>query len=107
VCKYFICFLSLAAAFVFANDTTLRDPTRPIGAATSQVVVSQSSPLQLNSVLISPSRKVATINGQSLMQGQTIKGTDYQVVSIQKNAVTLKSGNTTRVLTMIESRVKK
>lgn len=105
--KFFVGITSLAVTLAFADDNALRDPTRPIGAAAHQAVASHPSSLQLNSVLISPSRKVATINGQSLMQGQTIKGTDYQVVSIQKNTVTLKSGDTTRVLTMIESRVKK
>lgn len=96
----------LFASTVVAEDQ-LRDPTQPIGGTVSNVNTNQPTTLQLNSVLLSPSRKVATINGQSLMQGQMLKGTDYQLISIQKNAVTLKSGDTTRVLTMVESRVKK
>lgn len=88
-------------------DEQLRDPTRPIGAISTITNVSQPTNLHLNSILLGSSRKVATINGQSLMQGQMVKGTDYQLISIQKNAVTLKSGSTTRVLTMVESRVKK
>lgn len=105
--KYCIYFIFLSASLALANEKQLRDPTRPVGLNPQQSVTGQPSALHLNSVLISPSRKVATINGQSLMQGQILKGTDYQVVSIQKNVVTLRSGDTTRVLTMIESRVKK
>lgn len=105
--KYFVFLLVLLASAVIADDGQLRDPTHPIGAVLNTTGVSQPTTLHLNSILLGASRKVATINGQSLMQGQMLKGTDYQLISIQKNAVTLRSGSTTRVLTMVESRVKK
>jgi MSHA biogenesis protein MshK len=92
---------------VFADAEKLRDPTMPMG----QQAASQHNPaavaLHLNSVLISSQRRVAVINGQALRQGEEIKGSGFRVVSIKTNSVTVQSNNATRVLSLIDSKVKK
>ena len=89
----------------FADE--LRDPTRPLRFVQAVNSNGQEIKLELNSILVGPNRKIAIINGQSLVQGQKLKGTNYQLVSIQKNSVTLTSGEARRTLTMVESRVKR
>ena len=91
---------------VVADTEQLRDPTTPLGqilATKENTVVA----LNLNSVLISSQRKVAVINGQALRQGEEIKGSGFRVVSIKKNSVTVQSHNTTRLLSLVDSKVKK
>lgn len=97
--------LMLTCAFAVANE--LRDPTRPLRFVQTVNSDGQEIKLELNSILVGPNRKIAIINGQSLVQGQKLKGTNYQLVSIQKNSVTLTSGEARRTLTMVESRVKR
>lgn len=91
---------------VFADAEKLRDPTMPMGQqAASQHPAAVA--LHLNSVLISSQRRVAVINGQALRQGEEIKGSGFRVVSIKTNSVTVQSNNATRVLSLIDSKVKK
>lgn len=98
-------FMMLVCASTFADD--LRDPTRPLRFVQAVNSDGQEIKLELNSILVGPNRKIAIINGQSLVQGQKLKGTNYQLISIQKNSVTLTSGEARRTLTMVESRVKR
>jgi MSHA biogenesis protein MshK len=105
VYKLFILLLFVASP-ILADTEKLRDPTMPMG----QVVATQANPevvLNLNSILISSQRRVAVINGQALRQGDTIKGSAFHVVSIKNNSVTVQSNNTTRVLSLVDSKVKK
>lgn len=103
--KLLVVFLLIASP-TFADTEKLRDPTMPMG----QLVATQANPevaLTLNSILISSQRRVAVINGQALRQGETIKGSAFRVVSIKNNSVTVQSNNTTRVLSLVDSKVKK
>ena len=99
--------LTLIALPVFSDAEKLRDPTMPLGGS----ITNQQNPgaiaLHLNSVLISSQRRVAVINGQALRQGEEIKGSGFRVVSINTNSVTVQSNNATRVLSLIDSKVKK
>lgn len=75
---------------VVAQQTQLRDPTRPLNyrAATSGAVE-----LELNSILIGENRKQAVINGQRLRESEFIKGTDgIRLRSIESQAVVLQQG---------------
>jgi MSHA biogenesis protein MshK len=102
-----LCFLLiLISASLIADAGKLRDPTTPLG----QSVATRDNPivaLNLNSVLISNQRRVAVINGQALRQGEEIKGSGFRVISIKTNSVTVQSANATRVLTLVDSKVKK
>lgn len=92
---------------VSATANELRDPTRPLHFSQSVNSTGQEIKLELNSILVGPNRKIAIINGQALTQGQMLTGTGYRLASIQKNSVTLTSGEARRTLTMVESRVKR
>jgi MSHA biogenesis protein MshK len=91
-----------------ADTGTMRDPTMPIGKSVS--VNSNNSAvvvLQLNSILISQQRRLAVINGQSLRQGDDIKGTGFRVTAIDAHSVRVQSNQTTRVLSLVNTKVKK
>lgn len=67
-----------AHSIVFAQD---RDPTKPLlGMATATETVRN---LVLESILISGSRKIAVINGQTAMQNQTVDGALIQTITAQ------------------------
>lgn len=84
-----------------AADTTasasnpVRDPTKPLGYAAAPGVAA-STGYTLSSVLISPQRKHAVINGVTLREGQVIPGSDGvtvkrispQTVVLQQNTKT-------------------
>jgi len=59
------------AGFVKA-ETALQDPTKPLRYSAAKKAAEMK--LVLNSVLISPHRKIAVINGQGLAEQDTIKG---------------------------------
>ncbi len=104
--KLYCALVLMMALPVVADTEQLRDPTTPLG----NVLATRENPtvvLNLNSVLISSQRKVAVINGQALRQGEEIKGSGFRVVSIKKNSVTVQSHNTTRLLSLVDSKVKK
>lgn len=79
-------------------DETLRDPTRPLGHVAREV--SGDAPLRLQSILYSDSRKLAYINGQALMEQETLAGTGIKVTRIYPDAVSLQQGSKTWRLTL-------
>lgn len=77
--------LAMLCAPVFAQNNGFYDPTKPPaaflpGAPTAASSATQEAPLVLQSVLLSPQRKAAIINGQSIALGQSIRG--YQLRSL-------------------------
>ena len=81
-----------------AHAQELADPTRPpasIESARDQDAAAASGPV-LQSVLISPTRKIATINGQVLKQGDRFG--DARVVKISENEVVLRNGREVQTL---------
>lgn len=80
-----------------AQAQTLPDPTRPaLGASQSGTVEESPGGPQLQSVLISPRRKLAVINGQTLHVGESFG--NAVVVKISAQEVVLKSGGELQVL---------
>lgn len=76
-----------------AHAETLRDPTLPLGHV-NQTYSTQEKPLQLQSVLVSDTRKVAYINGQQLREQDVIMGrSDIKVIRIETSGVTLQQGS--------------
>lgn len=73
----------------------LKNPSHPIDANLGAMKVKKSS-YTLQSVLISPKRQLAQINGELLNVGDTLGS--YKLVEISKNSATLRSAKGTLVL---------
>jgi len=85
----------------------LVDPTRPpshLGNKPS-IGIKSAPKWVLSSTLIAPARRLATINGKTLMIGQMI-GT-AKVISIEPTQVGLRAGGRPFVLNLLPSRIKK
>jgi MSHA biogenesis protein MshK len=95
---------SLAAGAALAQP--LSDPTRPPsreGAAELRQADVRGSRLQ--SVLISPARSVAVIDGRTVRVGERVG--DATVVSIAASEVTLQRGSGRETLTLLPARIDK
>lgn len=91
--KHLLVIVALAlAGGAIAED--LPDPTRPPAGYASGETVSVGPVLQ--SVLISPTRRIAIISGKTVKVGDKYEGT--RVASISDNEVVLKNGKTSQVL---------
>jgi MSHA biogenesis protein MshK len=88
--------LALAAATaVVAQSAGLSDPTRPPDAATAappsqDATGSAAAAPRLLSVLISPNRKLAVIDGRTVVLGERVG--DATLVQITETQVTLRRG---------------
>jgi MSHA biogenesis protein MshK len=94
---------ALALAGTASAQAALGDPTRPPNILPGAVVVGQGTPgadaaslPRLQSVLISPSRRVAVIDGRTVALGGNIGGAI--LVQIAETHVTLRTGGETTVL---------
>ncbi len=85
-----VAFTSTAAA------QTLRDPTRPPAAKGSAAGKSEPSAWVLQSVLISPERRYAIINGEVVALGGSIAGAE--LVAVAEERVTLRTHDGMRVV---------
>lgn len=99
-CRLLVSFLLLLAGS--AGAEALNDPTRPPARAPAPrpgaAVVVARERLVLSSVLISPERRVAVINGRALQVGERID--DAEVVAIDLQQVRLKRHTQTVTLTL-------
>jgi MSHA biogenesis protein MshK len=87
---------------VAAQDARLVDPTRPPQATSPAPGSDQARPApgpQLQSVLISPNRRVAVINGQTVRQGDRVG--DATVVKIDESSVHLRTGRSRQTLHLL------
>ena len=97
-----VCVLTaVAASPAAAAQATLPDPTRPPAASadegTRTAPAREGRPVhRLQSVLISPERKLAVIDGRTVLLGGRID--DATVVAITETGVTLRRGERTEVL---------
>jgi MSHA biogenesis protein MshK len=95
---FFCAFVALSSA----SAETLTDPTRPPAGFGQNVVQSEDfSAPQLQSILISPIRRIAIISGKALKAGD--KFGDAQLVAISENEVVLRSGKVWKVLKLYPS----
>jgi MSHA biogenesis protein MshK len=86
----------IALSLLFAASTSqaalaqpLRDPTRP-PSATALQETNEAAPSRLQSVLISPTRKIAVIDGRTVRLGERVG--DATLVAIAPSEVTLQRG---------------
>jgi MSHA biogenesis protein MshK len=94
------CGLTLTAMATFATAASLPDPTQPpaaliaTGNGNDEGVAAQRPLLQ--SVMISPARRVAIISGQTVALGGLYQGA--RLVRVGETEVVLRSGNETQTL---------
>jgi MSHA biogenesis protein MshK len=104
------CMLLLSVS-VLANETNgfdVRDPTTPLGHIAASVTTNGAQQFYLNSILISPQRKLAIINGSTLREGQTVPGSgNVKVQRISAQAVVLQQADQTWVLRLSPSIIKR
>ena len=98
--------LSLCLPGLQAEESALRDPTRPwpVNGYQAQQPRSTGS-YTLNSTLVSSSRRIAVINGQHVTEGQHIDGAI--VLRIGKYDVELQSPDKRITLKLVPDIVKK
>lgn len=90
--------LTALAGSAVVHAQGLSDPTRPpamIESASERDTSASSGPV-LQSILISPTRRIATINGQAFKPGD--KFGETRVVKITENEVVLRSGQEMQTL---------
>jgi hypothetical protein len=77
----------LLAVGVCAEETPARDPMQPFGSAVAAAAAQAASAPRfvLTGVLISPTRRVALVNGRPYTPGDTIDGAE--VVAVEPAAV--------------------
>jgi MSHA biogenesis protein MshK len=80
----------------FARGDELRDPTRPPAMVESDAAQPAAAGPVLQSVLVSPTRRIAMIDGQALTTGD--KFGDARVVKITENEVVLRNGHEVQTL---------
>jgi MSHA biogenesis protein MshK len=104
-----LAWLALVAALsAYAQD--LQDPTRPPsapvpGAAAGAATPQDSAGAQLQSVLISPARRLAVIDGQTVALGGSFG--EARLVSISESGVVLKRGDALETLRLLPGLEKK
>lgn len=105
----FLCMLLFSACLgANANNfSDVRDPTAPLGYSAIGAAT-DGDQFALNSILISPQRKLAIINGNTLREGQIVPGSaDVKVQKILTNAVVLQQADQTWVLRLSPSILKR
>ena len=85
---------ALAAMAGLVHAENLPDPTKP-PASLGQGEAAATGPV-LQSILISPTRRIAVISGKTVQVGDGVG--EAKVISIAENEVVLKSGNNKQVL---------
>lgn len=92
-------FFMIGITLLYSNVSIaqLRDPTQPVEKPVKQVThVSNRPGFNVQSILITSNRSLATINGKLVGIGSTIDGA--RVVAIDKNRVTLSNAGHTDVV---------
>jgi MSHA biogenesis protein MshK len=79
----------------------LRDPTRPPGRSTARDAPAASGGFVLQSILNSPERKAAVINGKVVGPGESVDG--FMLVGIAEDEAVLKNGSDVRRLRLYPS----
>lgn len=112
--RYRLCInilLGIALSYnVFAEaPVAVRDPTTPLGQhVTTNAAGTSASAYKLNSVLISSTRRLAIINGQTLREGQVISGSaGVKVSRISAQGVVLQQANKRWELTLAPTTIRK
>ena len=98
--------LLAAAGSAYAAEPAMHDPTQPFRAAAGGETAAPASGPQprfkVTAVLVSPTRRVAIVNGHALQEGQRIAGAE--IVKIDARSVQLREGNREFVVQLGDAR---
>jgi hypothetical protein len=92
---------ALAAAWsAQADEPPLHDPMRPFGgdAASASAAAPAEPRFSLTAVLVSPTRRVAVVNGKTYFEGDAVDGAE--IVAIELDAVRVREGGAERVVSL-------
>jgi hypothetical protein len=96
----------LIAGSVFAAEPAMHDPTQPFRAAAAGEPAAPASGreprFKVTAVIVSPTRRVAIVNGKAVQEGQQIGGAE--VVKIDGRSVQLREGNREFVVQLGDAR---
>ena len=83
-----------------AEEPPLRDPMRPFGSDSSSgtVAVPDAPRFTLTAVLVSPTRRVAVVNGRPYLEGDAVDGAE--IVAIELDSVRLREHGAERVISL-------
>ena len=95
----------LVVSAATAAAQTLRDPTRPPGRTSKAEGVVVQGGFVLQSILNSPQRKAAVINGKVVGPGESVDG--FMLVAVAEDEAVLKKGSDVRRLRLYPSVVMK
>ncbi len=88
--RYLVIFISLSCVFVvFDLSAASTDPTKPFDYSASSVAGTDDNKLVLQSIVHGDGIHTAVINGQVMVQGDTLA--QYKIIVIDDNSVILKS----------------
>jgi MSHA biogenesis protein MshK len=91
--------LSIALWAAGANAQQLRDPTRPPSFSAARPEAAEAaSDLVLQTVLVSPERRNAIVNGRLVRVGDSVSG--MRVIEIRESAVVLRGPGEQRTLSL-------
>lgn len=97
----YFCAMALLAAACAAHAQGLSDPTRPPGASALETETPAPSSPRLQSILISPQRKLAVINGEAVALGGRVG--EATLIRISEASVVLKRNGELETLRMFPS----
>lgn len=101
--KYRALVVALMINSIASFSTTLRDPTEPLDASLIGGASDASGMFQLQSIIVSPTRILAMIDGQMVGVGSDIHGA--RVLAIGKNHVVLLQGGQKKTLFLFGKRL--
>jgi len=90
------------AGFSAGELIELRDPTKPIVEENTKETPHAEDTFKLQSIIISPTRRIAMINDTLVQIGDTIGSA--RVEMIEKNSVTLSKSGTITTIYLIDKR---
>jgi hypothetical protein len=104
VSKALVLALLVLAGAARAAEPALHDPTEPFRPSASGVASGRAPAprFRLTAVLISPTRRVAIVNGKPLQEGQSVAGAE--IVKIDARSVQLRDGTRDFVVQLGNSR---
>jgi hypothetical protein len=92
--------IGLLATVTSAQDPPLRDPMRPYAVERSAERTARPTPPRVSTILISNTRRVAVIDGETYSEGDVFSGAE--IVRIEPKAVYLRRGGNELVMPLIE-----
>lgn len=103
--------LFVVGLLVFSGQiyAQVADPTKPLNyqAGADASGVNAQNAIKVTSILISDSRKVAIINGQSLEESQAVKGVGAVVKKIEADGVVLQQNGKAWRVTLDNTAIRK